>query len=76
MASALVYTTVGKKMPGILKPIGDKLQEKGIFNTWMLQEQDLIQAFARSFSSSSTRSSSFCSSSYSYLSSPPPWLVQ
>ena len=72
MASALVYTTVGKKMPGILKPIGDKLQEKGIFNTWMLQEQDLIQAFARSFSSSSTCSSSFCS----YLSSPPPWLVQ
>jgi len=49
MASALVYTTVGKKMPGILKPIGDKLQEKGIFNTWMLQEQDLIQAFARSY---------------------------
>jgi len=49
MASAMVYTTVGKKMPGILRPIGDKLQEKGIFNTWMLQEQDLIQAFARSY---------------------------
>jgi len=50
VASAMVYTTVGKKMPGILKPIGDKLQEKGIFNTWMLQEQDLIQAFAKSYS--------------------------
>ena len=50
MASALVYTKVGKKMPGILKPIGDKLQEKGIFNTWMLQEQDLIQAFAKAYS--------------------------
>jgi hypothetical protein len=49
MASALVYTKFGKKMPGVLKPLGDKLQEKGIFNTWMLQEQDLIQAFARSY---------------------------
>merc|ERR1712117_109602 len=49
MASAMVYTKVGKKMPGILKPIGDKLQEKGIFNTWMLKEQDLIQAFAKSY---------------------------
>merc|ERR1712215_599078 len=49
MASAMVYTKVGKKMPDILKPIGDKLQEKGIFNTWMLQEQDLIQAFAKSY---------------------------
>ena len=50
MASAMVYSKVGKKMPGILKPIGDKLQEKGIFNTWMLQEQDLIQAFAKAYS--------------------------
>merc|ERR1712012_309286 len=33
------YTKVGKKMPGILKPIGDKLQE-----------QDLIQAFAKAYS--------------------------
>merc|ERR1712215_445506 len=49
MASAMVYTKVGKKMPDILKPMGDKLQEKGIFNTWMLQEQDLIQAFAKSY---------------------------
>merc|ERR1712098_329242 len=49
MASAMVYTKVGKKMPGILKPIGDRLQEKGIFNTWMLQEQDLIQAFAKAY---------------------------
>lgn len=49
MASALIYTKVGKKMPGMLKPFGDKLQEKGIFNTWMLQEQDLIQSFARSY---------------------------
>merc|ERR1711978_506898 len=43
------YTKVGKSMPGILKPFGDKLQEKGIFNTWMLKEQDLIQAFAKSY---------------------------
>lgn len=49
MASALIYTKVGKKMPGMLKPIGDKLQEKGIFTTWMLHEQDLIQAFAKSY---------------------------
>jgi len=49
MAGAMIYTKVGKSMPGMLKPIGDKLQEKGIFNTWMLQEQDLIQAFAKSY---------------------------
>lgn len=49
MAGAMIYTKVGKKMPSMLKPIGDKLQEKGIFNTWMLQEQDLIQAFAKSY---------------------------
>ena len=49
LAPAMVYTKVGKSMPDILKPIGDKLQEKGIFNTWMLQEQDLIQAFAKSY---------------------------
>jgi len=49
LAGAMIYTKVGKKMPGMLKPIGDKLQEKGIFNTWMLQEQDLIQAFAKSY---------------------------
>jgi len=45
----MLYTKVGKSMPGMLKPIGEKLQEKGIFNTWMLQEQDLIQAFAKSY---------------------------
>merc|ERR1712244_156756 len=49
VGKAMVFTTVGKKMPNILKPIGDKLQEKGIFNTWMLKEQDLIQAFAKSY---------------------------
>merc|ERR1712098_915989 len=49
LAPAMVYTKVGKSMPGILKPFGDKLQEKGIFNTWMLKEQDLIQAFAKSY---------------------------
>merc|ERR1712029_355682 len=49
VVSAMVYTKVGKSMPGILKPFGDKLQEKGIFNTWMLKEQDLIQAFAKSY---------------------------
>jgi len=49
MAGAMLYTKVGKSMPGMLKPIGEKLQEKGIFNTWMLQEQDLIQAFAKSY---------------------------
>jgi len=49
LASALVYTKVGKAMPSLLKPIGDKMQEKGLFNTWMLQEQDLIQSFAKAY---------------------------
>ena len=49
LASAMVYTDVGKNMPGMLKPLRDKLQEKDIFNTGMLKEQDLIQAFAKSY---------------------------
>ncbi len=29
--------------------ISDSLKEKGVFNTWMYQEQDLIQAFAKTY---------------------------
>jgi len=51
LATALVYTKVGKKVSqtGILAGFGNRLQEKGLFNTWMLQEQDMIQAFAKSY---------------------------
>jgi acyl-CoA oxidase len=51
LATALVYTKVGKKVSqtGIFSGLGNQLQEKGIYNTWMLQEQDTIQAFAKSY---------------------------
>jgi len=49
LASAMVYTKVGKKISGVFKGLGESLQSKGIFNTWMLDEQDLIQAFAKSY---------------------------
>ena len=49
LAAAMVYTKVGKKLSGFLKSVGDSLQSKGIFNTWMLEEQDSIQAFAKSY---------------------------
>ena len=47
---AVMYTKVGKAMPSMLKGLlGDSLQEKGVYNTWMFQEQDMIQAFAKSY---------------------------
>merc|ERR1719412_3454339 len=51
LATAMVYTKVGKKVSqtGIFAGFGNQLQEKGIYNTWMLQEQDTIQAFAKSY---------------------------
>merc|ERR1719510_360695 len=49
LAAALVYTKVGKKVSGVFAGLGAQLQEKGIYNTWMLQEQDTIQAFAKSY---------------------------
>ena len=49
LATAMVYTKVGKKVSGIFAGIGSQLQEKGIYNTWMLQEQDTIQAFAKAY---------------------------
>ena len=45
----MVYTKVGKKLGSFLKSVGDSLQAKGIFNTWMLEEQDAIQAFAKAY---------------------------
>merc|ERR1711981_199415 len=49
LAAALVYTKVGKKVSGVFAGLGAQLQEKGIYNTWMLQEQDTIQAFAKAY---------------------------
>ena len=49
LATAMVYTTVGKKISGVFSGLGESLQSKGIFNTWMLDEQDAIQAFAKSY---------------------------
>jgi hypothetical protein len=39
MASAVMYTKVGKSVSSVFKGLGGKLQEKGVYNTWMLQEQ-------------------------------------
>ena len=39
MAAAVMYTKVGKSVSSVFKGLGGKLQEKGVFNTWMLQEQ-------------------------------------
>jgi len=50
LKKAFAYTTVGKKISGFgLKSFGDNLMEKGVFNTWMYEEQDKIQAFAKSY---------------------------
>ncbi len=34
---------VGKKVSKVLSGLGGKLQEKGVFNTWMLKEQDQVK---------------------------------
>ncbi len=50
LASAFVYTKVGKQVSNIgLASMGSKLQEKGVFNTWMYEEQDKIQGFAKAY---------------------------
>lgn len=49
MSMAVIYTKTGKAISPWLKGLGKKLVDKGIFNTWMYQEQDLIQASAKSF---------------------------
>merc|ERR1711879_813979 len=50
LKKAFAYTTVGKKISGFgLKSFGNNLMEKGLFNTWMYEEQDKIQAFAKSY---------------------------
>ena len=50
LAKAFLYTKIGKKVSSFgLKSFGDNLQEKGIFNSWMYQEQDKIQAFAKAY---------------------------
>jgi acyl-CoA oxidase len=33
----------------VFSGLGKSLQEKGVYNTWMFQEQDQIQAFAKSY---------------------------
>ena len=33
----------------MLSTLGNRLQEKGVYNTWMLQEQDQIQALAKAY---------------------------
>lgn len=50
MKKAFVYTKAGRTVSGFgLKSFGNKLQEKGIFNSWMYEDQDTIQAFAKSY---------------------------
>ena len=36
-------------MPSFFGNLGRSLQEKGVYNTWMFQEQDLIQHFAKTY---------------------------
>ena len=40
---------IGKKVPSFFGNLGRSLQEKGVYNTWMFQEQDLIQSFAHTY---------------------------
>ena len=50
MRNATAFTKVGKKVTNLgLKSFGDNIQEKGVFNTWMYDEQDKIQAFAKAY---------------------------
>eukprot|EP00096_Caligus_rogercresseyi_P010410 TRINITY_DN3784_c0_g1_i1.p1 TRINITY_DN3784_c0_g1~~TRINITY_DN3784_c0_g1_i1.p1 ORF type:complete len:704 (-),score=167.86 TRINITY_DN3784_c0_g1_i1:1824-3935(-) len=50
LTTPVMITMLSKKLPGFLKGVGDKIQsEKGIYNTWMLKEQDLIQDFSKSY---------------------------
>eukprot|EP00095_Tigriopus_kingsejongensis_P001058 maker-scaffold631_size122145-snap-gene-0.40 protein:Tk01058 transcript:maker-scaffold631_size122145-snap-gene-0.40-mRNA-1 annotation:"acyl-coenzyme a oxidase peroxisomal" len=49
MAKAVVYTKVGKALPSMFDNFADSLKAKGIYNVWMFEEQDLVQAFAKSY---------------------------
>jgi len=49
VGKAMMYTMAGKKLPGFLKGFGDKLQEKGVFNAWMIERQDLVQSAAKAY---------------------------
>jgi len=50
LKKAFAYTKIGKQIASLgLKSFGNNLQEKGLFNTWMYEEQDKIQAFAKSY---------------------------
>lgn len=40
---------MGKALPSIFENFGKSLQEKGIYNVWMFEQQDMVQAFARSY---------------------------
>ena len=50
LGKAVIMTKVGKKVSNFgLKSFGENIQEKGVFNTWMYQEQNIIQAFAKAY---------------------------
>ena len=50
LGKAVLFTKVGKKVSNLgLKSFGENISEKGVFNTWMYQEQDIIQAFAKAY---------------------------
>ena len=40
---------MGKSVPSMFGGMGKTLLDKGLYNTWMYQEQDRIQAFAKSY---------------------------
>ena len=45
------YTKMGKKISsiGLLKSFGSNMEEKGLFNTWMYEQQDKIQGYAKAY---------------------------
>ena len=51
LKKAFMYDKAGKMVSNVplLKSLGGNLQDKGLFNTWMYQEQDTIQAFAKAY---------------------------
>merc|ERR1719228_3207854 len=49
LGKAILFTKVGKNVSKVWKSFGNNIEEKGLFNTWMYQEQDIIQAFAKAY---------------------------
>ncbi len=49
LKKAFAYDKVGKTVGKFIKSVGDSMLDKGLFNTWMYEEQDKIQAFAKSY---------------------------